>query len=288
MPLLLLDPLVDAILVIALALVAKKIIEALFSPLTGVAVIGGAISGAINAASKAVAAACGTILGPIDHAVGASLHAMARLTVSVGLGIKDSARTLADAAGLLATIAVAVHGLRNLINHVRGITASVGSTIKTLSRGLHSLVHRVTHIEHVLAGGVGHGIAERLLRLEKDVKHLEAHTIHQLEQDVAAIPQDITNYLNGIGLDISKVDTAAFAAAVTFALADIGLGGLSCRSNPFKDNPNACGLWGDLAGLLGLAAAVLALEDYETMLRALGNIEEEVTKGILDAFKLAA
>lgn len=282
MPLLLLDPLVDAILVIALALVAKKIIEALFSPLTGVAVIGGAISGAINAASKAVAAACGTILGPIDHAVGASLHAMARLTVSVGLGIKDAAGTLADASGLIATIAVAVHGLRNLINHVRGITASVGSTIKTLSRGLHALVHRVTHIEHVLAGGVGHGIAERLLRLEKDVKHLEKHTIHQLEQDVAAIPQDITNYLNGIGLDISKVDTAAFAAAVTFALADIGLGGLSCRSNPLKDNTAACSWWSGIASLLGLAAAVWAVEDFEQLVKQMQGLEADVVTGFKD------
>lgn len=288
MPLLLLDPLVDVILVLALALCAKQIVNALFSPLTHIKYIGGAIAGVLDAATSTVQQACYSILRPFDKAVGKSLHAMARLIDSGALVFKDTAKAVFDTAELLGAAVVSIHGLRNLISHVRGLTASVGSTVKTLSRGYHALVNRVTNLEKALAHGIGHGVVERLKRLEKTVYHSVDKRLDTLESEVTAIPQDITNYLQGIGLDISKADTIAFAGAVAAALSYLGLGGLRCNSLLRSLGNRGCGLWSGLEDVLALFVDAVIFVDLCKIIPAATGLFSEFEAPLTELISGAA
>ena len=84
----------------------------------------------------------------------------------------------------------------------------------------------------------------------------------------------------------SRFASKPFAAAVAVALGALGLDWLRCKSNPFNKNKNACGLWSDLEGLLGLAIAALAFSDLEELLKAAEAIEGDVIALAKDALNI--
>jgi hypothetical protein len=120
-------------------------------------------------------------------------------------------------------------------------------------------------------------------KLDRELHKLRTRVIPKIESEAQAAEADVTalgtyvrdNYLSNAETDIE--------AAVAIGLAALGLGGLRCNSNPWKNNPNACGLWGDLADLLGLALALGVALDFETFVHE-AQAATEATVGAVEAF----
>lgn len=260
MPLLLLDPYVDALLVIALALLAPKIVKALLGPIAAIPGAGFVIDGIVSKATQAVAHICGVILGPIDKAVGASLHAMGRIVDACAGAFRSTAHTLNAAVGLLVHVVGAMHVLRQLVATVHGATSAVTHAVKALEHGFHVLAGRLTAIEKLLAHGLLHGVIERLKILANSLAHIEHIVIPDIRAIAVGAVADVQALRQWIALHFPAVGTEAFAGAVAVALGALGLGGLRC--NNFKNllGKYACGLGTILDDLIGLALSVLALE----------------------------
>lgn len=71
-----------------------------------------------------------------------------------------------------------------------------------------------------------------------------------------------------------------FAGAVGFALTHLGLGWLKCKSNPFNNNPRACGLWKDLAGVLAGVVAFGGTLDFRDIVKAAVALEDEASAAL--------
>jgi hypothetical protein len=155
--------------------------------------------------------------------------------------------------------------------------------VKTLTKEYHGIDRRVHRLEHELAAGIGNDVRVEVGKLDRELHKLRTRVIPKIESEAQAAEADVTalgtyvrdNYLSNAETDIE--------AAVAIGLAALGLGGLRCNSNPWKNNPNACGLWGDLADLLGLALALGVALDFETFVHE-AQAATEATVGAVEAF----
>lgn len=217
-----------------------------------------------QALAEAVTAACGKLESGVDGLIGAAWHSLARLTDALWEEIEAHSGVLARYGGTLGKlIDLALH-LKSYATHAaHSLAAGIGN-VRALSRALTHLERRVKVLEHDVAHGIGEDVLPRVKSLDRELHHLEHKVIPKIRQEAQAAEGDVTALGQYVRDHYLANTTDAIEGAVAVGLAALGLSGLRCESNPWKNNPNACGLWGDLSDLLGLALALGFALDFET------------------------
>lgn len=276
---------------LALAFTAKKISQALLggivSFLEAIPVIGHDLAGPFRAVEQAVTSACGTIVSKCEALVGASFHVFARFTDWLWRDMVGQATALLHVAKLIGDHVYSISGLRSLVHRLEKAWHGIEHGVKTLTKEYHGLEHRVRRLERDLAGGIGNDIRLEVGKLDRELHRVTTKTIPRIEHEAQAAEADVTALGKYIADHYVSNATTDIEAAVAVGLAALGLGGLRCNSNPWKDNPNACGLWGDLADLLGLALALGLALDFETFVHDCQNLTGATVSAVEAAVGLA-
>ena len=284
--LLLLNPYVDAILAVALAICIGGIMNSLTQYIEKIPWVGGAIANAVGGMAQAITHACGVILRPLDNAVGGTLHQLARLVDWTYSEFRSHARLLLDVAQLLTGVAIAVRLIKHSIGHLITFAHSVPQLIKTLTKEYHGIEHRVKTLEREIAGGIGNDIRIHIKALEKWEEAAKA----QLKADAKAITQTLPGELTQLQNFIKAIPGTSYlewAAGIVAAALGAGLlRNLLCKENPFNSSANRCGSWGDLSQLLGLLATVIAVEDFQALVREMQQAEKTAAEGLHDLLNL--
>lgn len=272
---------------IALAFSAKKIVQALLGPLISVLhsipVIGGALASPIEATYQAVDYACGVVVSKCEALVGASFHVLAKLMDWAWRLTVEQASVLLHLARLIGDHVYTITGLRAAVHRLERVWHGIEHGVKTLTKEYHGIDRRLHKLEHELAAGIGNDVRLEVGKLDRELHRVTTKVIPRVEGEARAAEQEVTA-LGQYVKDHYLTNTAAdIEAAVAIGLAALGLGGLRCNSNPWKNNPNACGLWGDLADLLGLALALGVALDFETFVHD-AQAATEATVGAVEAF----
>lgn len=272
---------------IALAFSAQKISEALLGGiirfLEAIPLIGAGLAGPFKAVEQAVSSACGAIVAKCEALVGASFHVLARFTDWLWRQTVAEAAALLHVAKLVGDHVYALTGLRALVHRLEKVYHGIEHGVKTLTKEYHGIDRRLHKLERELAGGIGADVIAQLHGLEKEWRTFKTKELPGIEAGVAGIPTDIQNVESWASKQFVSASEAGVTAALVTALAALGLSGLNCESNPLKNNRNACGLWGDLADLLGLALALGLALDFETFVHD-AQAATEVTVGAVEAF----
>jgi len=275
---------------LALALVSKKVTAAALQTLAGwvslVPGLGTALKNAVESVARAIDNALGSVVNGIEKAIGKSWHLQARLFEWALRELRAHARALLLIATPVGAIAAVVRGIRALVHRLEHAGHTVGGRVKSLEREYHGIEHRVKSLERKLTKGIGHDLRIRVAGLEDEVTTIEHKTIPAIRTLAHEAEADVTSLRKWITDNVPLAGTTAFAGAIAWALGQLGLGWLRCNSNPFNNNKNACNLWGDLAGLLGLATAVLAAEDFEKLVREMQGLEDIAIGATKDLFNL--
>lgn len=280
--LLLANPYVDLILALALAWLSLKIVQALFGPLGFIP----GVTKAERAIAQSVTNACGSIASGASAAVGGSLHTIARLIDRSAAAIKRPAVALLEAATIIGAIAAAVHALRDLVHKAVGSFGAILPRVKTLEKEYHGIEHRVKTLEREIGAGIGHDLRIHIKALEKWEKAAKEQLAADEQAITQTIPAELGKLEDWIGMEVGQTKTQWEMAIGTAILAALGLGGLNCNSNPFKNNKNACGLWGDLGDILGLLAATLAVLNFEDLVKEMQALEEVTVTGLHDVLNM--
>ena len=247
-----LAPLAAVFLVVGMILLIRAFVNGLFSPLTGLPVVGGAIRGLLNAIVHALNAALGVAVKSAQTLVGASWHLVSRLTDWLWRELEKHANLIGYLAPLLASALLALRGIKFLAHHAASLVHSAPARFKAVAREVDHLFHRVKAIEHDLAHGIGNDVLPRIKSLDKRVAHLADDVIPAVEGANEALAKDISALGDYIRSNFLSSATDAVTAAVAVALSALGLGGLRCSSLLNSLSNRGCGLWNGLEDLLGL------------------------------------
>lgn len=270
--LLLLDPYVDAILVLALAYLSLKIVQALFGPLTRLTGIGSLIASAEHAISQSLANACGTILHPIDIVVGGSLSKLASLFRRIAGVISSHARVLLESSELVAALALAYHGVRTLSHDLTARFHGIDAEIRSVGREFRGIEHRVKSLENDLTRGIGHDLRLSLQADEKALSHLERKVIPALRGDVATVEGEVGNLYDWAKGKAALIGVGTFSLAVAAALSALGFDWLKCKELGNLTQKRGCGLWSQLDKLLGLAGLLAVGFDFKEFVDAASEV----------------
>lgn len=272
---------------IALAFSAKKIVQALLGPLISVLhsipVIGGALASPIEATYQAVDNACGVIVQKCEALVGASFHVLAKLMDWLWRITVEQASALLHIAKIVGDHVAGITGLSALVHRLEKVWHGIEHGVKTLTKEYHGIDRRLHKLEHELAAGIGNDVRLEVASLDRELHKLRTKVIPKIESEAQTAEADVTALGQYVKDHYLSSATADVEAAVAVGLAALGLGGLRCDSNPWKNNRNACGLWGDLADLLGLALALGFALDFETFVHD-AQAAIEATVGAVEAF----
>ena len=271
---------------LALALSGKQIVESLQRALAGVPVIGGAIAAILSPVVHALAWAAGQIERGVDAVVGASLHLMAKTVEWYWHQWVQATRTLWMVAKVAAHALHLHAGVSALVHLVERTVHGIEHGVRDLRRLWHGIEHRVKNLERSLGQGIGHDVITQLHALQHEWGRFRTKELPGIEAGVQGIPKDIADLKTWAeGQFVSNTDTA-LATAVAVGLGALGLGGLRCDSNPFRNNRGACGLWGDLSDILGLAIFAATALDFETLVHEAQDAAEVTTVAVKDVFGL--
>lgn len=265
---LLLDPYVGAILLLALAFLIVGIMRSLAPLLVKVPFVGSSLAGWVDGMAQAIAHACGVALRGVDNAIGGSFHAIARFLGHTWGQFRSHAEALLSAAAAIQALVAAFHGIRSLVHQLEHAGARVGGSIKTLEREWHGIEHRVKTLERDLAKGIGHDLRIQIRALERWRTSAETAIDTTIPRAIAGVSGDLASLRQWLGVKAGANFKDWAAGLLLAGLAALGLSGLNCDSNPFKNNPNACSLWGTLAKLLGLAAFLTVAFDFQEFVDA--------------------
>jgi hypothetical protein len=229
------------------------------------------LADAFESVDKLVAHALAVAALNTEHAFIYCAHETATIFVWVG---EETARLSLDAYNFAlavekvwlpraehAVFSRAHHAFEVVIGHER---RQVAEEIKVTRRVIHSTETKVENQVKAVAGTLAH----------------ELPTVHGLERDFTGLKKR----LHSLEKTLSPAALVALIGATIFQT--FGLEWLRCKSNPFHGNKNACGLWGDLSGLLGLATLALAATDLEKLAKEMQAVELDVTTGISDLLGL--
>lgn len=205
-----------------------------------------------------------------QRAMRANAHASARVAAELDRAIPIEARKAAAPAHRLAKHADRRAGRALSQEHV---------TARELHRFRTDTRARLKADAHAIDVTIPHdiGALRRRARTVEDAQAKDRDAIGELEHGAARTWDWIRRHPLGIA-------AAGFAGAVAVALNRLGLGWLRCRSNPFTKSKNPCGLWNDLAGLLGLATAAVAVYEFDTLMRETQALADDAIKIIDDVF----
>lgn len=275
---------------IALAFSAKKLVQALLGPLISllhaIPVVGGALASPIEATYQAVDNACGAIIAKCEALVGASFHVLAKLMDKMWSLTVEQASGLVHLARLIGDHVYSISGLRALVHGLERTFRGIEHGVKTLTKEYHGIDRRVHRLEGEVGAGIGADVVTQLHVLEKDWQRFKTKQLPGIEAGVAGVPGEIAGAEKWVSDNFVAATRSGVTAALLTALAALGLSGLNCDSNPLKNNRNACGWWGDLADLLGLAVALEAALDFDTLVHTAQDVAGETTTAIQDVFGL--
>lgn len=284
---LLLNPYLDAVLALGLALIATVLILAIFKSLSGLPGIGGALQNLGHKVAQAIAGACGSIASGVTHLVGVSFHAVAAL-------LNLTWRTMDEATTAL------VHIARVVGDHVAGL-ARIEGTVHNAVRALHTLLHRFVQIggeigrlrhqlrtfERDITRGIGEDVLPRIRSLDRELGKLRHRVIPKIREIAEGAETDAQTALHKVEGIPFPAGVKTWAEAVAAGLAALGLGWLNCRSNPFSRNPKACNMLGDLSDLLGLIVALDVAVDFDQLVHDAQAVAEVTAEGVRDVFGLS-
>ena len=292
MPVALADLVLYALLffAIALAFSARKVTQALLGGIVAflqkIPVIGGGLAAPFKAVERAVVGACYSIENGCDALIGGAWHRTVELLKLSWREFKNHALVGLKTALYIPLIVAAIHALRALVHKAVGAAGAITPRVKALEKEYHGIEHRVRELEKKIARGIGHDLRIHIKALEKWEKAAQA----QLEADAKAITQTIPGLIGnvrdfiGLGSLPANLD---WVKGITLAgLAALGLSGLNCDNNPLKGKNCESNVWGDLSQLLGVLATVLAVADFEELVKEMQNAEQGVVSGLNDLLNL--
>lgn len=271
-------------LTLALAFASRKLTQALLggliAALQAIPVIGGKLASPLKAVESAIVEACYSIENGADKLAGATWHVTARLLNWTWRELKAHAAALAAIAPGVGTALTLYHGIRNLVHRLERIAHVATHGIKTLEREYHGIEHRVKTLERDITKGIGHDLRIQVAGLETEVTHLENKVIPKIRSIANTAEADVTSLESWVKNNALIVGTTALAGAIAAALSSLGLGWLRCESNPFNNNKNACGLWGDLASVLAAVGIFGLAIDFRDIVKASVELVGDGTQAI--------
>lgn len=275
-----LSPFVAALVALGLAALLTLLTLATVRFLSQAPGIGPWIANKVTDAEHAVAHALSEAFAGIDSFIGGCIHTGARFLDHLWNVATGTAHALLQTAEALARLTGAVGAAHSLARHAAQVVHGIDRLQRTLEREFHGIEHRVRAVEHDLTRGIGHDLRLGLRTLRKELHDVRTKTIPGIQSDVRTAEGEITNLYDWARGKASLLGIGTFAAAVAAVLAKIGNGWLGCKENPFARSTNPCGLWSDLADLLGLATIAIAAADFQELVKEAQSLERDVTVAI--------
>jgi hypothetical protein len=267
---------------LAIALLMRYIGD-VFRPIP---VVGGYIAGAVNSVAQAISYAAGKLEHGIDKLIGASWHLLARYMDQLWHQIEAQAGTLVHVAELVARLVHAHALLRAIVHPLTKAWHGIEHGVRDLRREAHQIKHRVQTLEREIAKGIGHDLRIHVKALERELNGIKHRVIPDLRQRIKAAEGEVADLRNFVKA-IPGTRYLEWAAAVVAAGLGVGvLNFFRCPTFRNKTLPRGCGFWDDLESLLGLAVVVLAVEDFETLVREMQAVEGEVIGAAKDLFNI--
>jgi hypothetical protein len=283
---LLLDPYVDAVLLLALAFLIVGIMRSIAPFLAKIPWVGGSIANAAEGIARAIAHACGVAFGGIDHAIGVSFHAIAGFLGRSWHELRSHAYAILQTATILGLVVSGLHLLRALIHALSHSDTHHTARIKRLEREYKGIEHQIKQLEKEYHGIDELGLRKKLGKLAKEVDTVRDQTIPALRDRVASDEGTFAGLEKWLGIKtgISYKEWAVALAATL--LASIGLGGLRCNSLSNNLDKRGCSMWGALDDLLGLVALGIAAGEFETLIQEAQGLTHVATSVFDDVFGL--
>ena len=276
LPLLEIGLLLVALLAIALAQQINNIMRAVGDLVRDVWLVGGAIADGVDAVARGISYVLGKAERGVDSAIGASWHALARLTDGIWRQIEETALGYLHLVQLVADLVYAHSGLKSLVGHLSHTYHGIEHGVKDLRREWRGIDHRVNRLERELTRGIGHDLHIGLRDLTTEV--------HGVEKKIAGTIQPEIDYAEGLTKSLRDFIKAIpgtkytdwVAGIVAAGLAAIGMDWLICRTRKNVNGKSGCNLWDDIEGLLGLATAAFAFANFEELMKVAEEVEPEV------------
>lgn len=256
----------------------QKVLGALAGWLSILPGIGGVTAGVVTSVEKALSNALGQAVSGIESHIGHQWHTLARF-----LSMLWAEQTLV--AHNLWNIAKSFYGFANT-NDVRRwvneLTHRLTKAEQTLHRTVTKEIHNATKVIHTTVREVAPGIHALTHAIDVTIPR----EIGNLRKRARAIEDSLGRLFTRVKALENSISAGAIAAVVATVLAAIGLDWLACRDGANRAGRSGCNLWDDIGNLLGLATVVLAVEDFDTIVKEMQSAESAIASGIHDLFNL--
>lgn len=226
--------------------------------------------------TKALTSFMGKAFAATDAPVGATFHYLAST-------VRKLTGTITAFSAFAITVAQAVSGQidwAQVSRALRGLRLQIKAEAHTARVALQRTIAQ----EKAAVRSVAQGVYPRLRAIEHEIARPIQHEIKSARELAREAERSAAHAWKWIHRHAYLPHARTWADAVAVGLAALGLDWLRCKENPFNNNGNACGLWNDLEGILGLFAGVLALADLETLVKEVQDVELEAVQIVKDAF----
>lgn len=282
-PLVALDVLVTALFAIACALLITFILREVAKLVADIPIVGGALARAINAMTQPITYVLGKAEHGVDAAIGASWHALSRLTDMLWHQIEAYALGYLHLAQLVGEIVYAHSGLRSLVHRIEHRLHGIEHGVKTFEREWRGIEAKVKRIEHDLTRGIGHDLRIGLRDVRKEVKGIE-HTVSDTLPQAIDYAEAKTSALGRFIGAIPGISYAEWVAGIAVAgIAKLGLDWIKCDEGKNVYRRRGCGMWDDFDGLLGLFVDLFIIAEVCDVLPVLDAAVSEVATPLVAA-----
>jgi hypothetical protein len=214
----------------------------------------------------------GQAAAAVDANVGTTFHYLAS-------EVRNAANTMLAFGSFTLTVAGVLTG--------QASWSDVRHALANLRRQLKADVHKAdVALQHSIAQekaavrSVAEGVYPRLKGLEHEVDRTIPREIKAV-RDLAREAEDrAVKSAKWLRKHERSLVASTFAGAVAWALGHLGLSWTRCATNPFNNNPKACSLWKDLAGLLAGAGLFGAALDFRDIVKAAVALEKEGAQAV--------
>lgn len=165
------------------------------------------------------------------------------------------------------TVAQAISGQVSWA-HVNQALAELRHTIRGAEAAARAAETRVIANEKQAVHSIAQGVYPRLRAIEHEIAKPIEGEIKSARALAREAENEAIRAFKFARKHEAAIGSTAFAGAVAWAISRLGLGWTRCSSNPFNNNPNACGLWSVLGRVLGLAAFLTIAFDFQEFVAA--------------------
>lgn len=281
----LLIPLAEVLLwslTLAICLASGYIVKAFFGFAGGIVsripVVGGLLGGGLHSIEQHITNVLSGAALSVDHKLGAAMHAVAREVDWIGREIRRHANLLELVAEILTgTVGLSLlqKAIRDLIGriHVNKATADIA-------------VKRTTIIEKRIERGIGEDVLPRLRSLDRELGRIEGRVIPGIAGEVQGLERGATRTWDWILRHPRTVASTAFAGAVAWAIARLGMGWTRCN-NWNRIGREVCSTpLNDIEGFLGIALGAAAIADLRDLVKIAQSVEKVTAEGVKDLLQV--